>query len=80
MLTGFPPYRSQNRMELFQSILYKPLEIPNVKYFIIQKASAKLQNLLLKLLEKNPKDRLGTKGFDEIKNHSWFDKVNWMAL
>lgn len=30
MVTGFPPYRSQNRMELFESILYQPLQIPNV--------------------------------------------------
>lgn len=30
MVTGFPPYRSQNRMELFESILYQPLQVPNV--------------------------------------------------
>ena len=79
MLTGFPPYRSQNRMELFESILYKPLDIPNV-FDLLIKASPKLQNILIKLLEKNPKDRLGTKDSDEIKNHPWFDKVNWNAL
>lgn len=46
----------------------------------MKKASPKLQNLLTRLLEKNPKDRLGTNGVDEIKNHPWFDKVNWNAL
>lgn len=30
MVTGFPPFRSQNRMELFESILYQPLQVPNV--------------------------------------------------
>jgi serine/threonine protein kinase len=64
MVTGFPPYRSQNRMELFESILYKPLEIPQV--------SPKLQNILKGLLEKNPKDRLGYHSSEEIKNHPWF--------
>ncbi len=34
----------------------------------------------MKLLEKNPKDRLGTNGIEEIKGHPWFDKVNWNAL
>ena len=33
MITGFPPYRSQNRMELFESIIYQPLQIPNVFQF-----------------------------------------------
>ena len=58
MVTGFPPFRSQNRMELFESILYQPLQVPNVHWFFMQ-ASPKLQNILMRLLEKNPKDRLG---------------------
>jgi serum/glucocorticoid-regulated kinase 2 len=48
------------------------LEIPNV--------SMKLQSILKGLLEKNPKDRLGYNSSDEIKNHPWFEKVNWNAL
>ena len=35
MVTGFPPFRSQNRMELFESILYQPLQVPNVPYCLI---------------------------------------------
>jgi protein-serine/threonine kinase len=34
MVTGFPPYRSQNRMELFESILYQPLLVPKVRNMI----------------------------------------------
>ena len=34
----------------------------------------------MRLLDKNPKERLGANGVDEIKNHPWFDKVNWNAL
>lgn len=30
MITGFPPYRNNNRMELLESILYKPIELPPV--------------------------------------------------
>lgn len=60
-------------MELFEEILYKPIELPNV--------SPKLQNLLMQLLEKNPKNRLGCKeDATEIKAHPWFQKVNWTAL
>lgn len=42
--------------------------------------SPKLQNLLMRLLEKNPQNRLGYKDAEEIKNHPWFEKVNWTAL
>ena len=34
----------------------------------------------MRLLEKNPRNRLGNNGAEEIKNHPWFDKVNWNAL
>ena len=34
----------------------------------------------MRLLEKNPKDRLGASSSEEIRNHPWFEKVNWNAL
>jgi serum/glucocorticoid-regulated kinase 2 len=34
----------------------------------------------MRLLEKNPQNRLGNKDAEEIKNHPWFEKVNWTAL
>jgi hypothetical protein len=30
MVTGFPPFRHQNRLDLFEAILYEPLKVPNV--------------------------------------------------
>ena len=61
-------------MDLFEEILYKPVELPT-------NVSPKLQNLIMQLLEKNPKQRLGYKDdATEIKAHPWFAKVNWTAL
>jgi hypothetical protein len=34
----------------------------------------------MRLLEKNPKDRLGATSSEEIRTHPWFEKVNWNAL
>jgi hypothetical protein len=34
----------------------------------------------MRLLEKNPRDRLGAANSDEIRSHPWFEKVNWNAL
>ena len=31
-------------------------------------------------MEKNASDRLGSGGSEEIRNHPWFEKVNWNAL
>jgi hypothetical protein len=36
-----------------------------------------MQNILISLLQKNPKDRLGTKGAAEVKKHHWFNGVDW---
>lgn len=42
--------------------------------------SLKLQDFLMRLLEKNPRDRLGAISAEEIRSHPWFEKVNWNAL
>lgn len=42
--------------------------------------SPKLQDLLKGLLEKDPRNRLGAHNSEEIRNHPWFEKVNWKAL
>jgi hypothetical protein len=32
---------------------------------------------LRKLLERNPKKRLGFNGAEEVKSHPWFKNLNW---
>ena len=32
------------------------------------------------LLQKNPKDRLGTRGAFQVRNHHWFTGVDWNEL
>jgi serine/threonine protein kinase len=38
--------------------------------------------LLEKLLQKDPKLRLGSslEGFNEIMNHPWFKQIDWQSL
>lgn len=40
----------------------------------------KMRNLVQRLLVKDPSERLGSKGSMEIKNHPWFEGVDWEAL
>jgi serine/threonine protein kinase len=68
--------RGQRREETFENVLRNPLAFP-AKPAI----SAEAQDLISKLLVKDPAGRLGTKaGAEEIKAHPWFEGVNWPLL
>ena len=42
--------------------------------------SEQTKNLLQGLLEQNPNMRLGSKGIQEIKDHPFFESIDWKAL
>jgi len=74
MMFGLPPFYSQDTHQMYQRILNSPLPMrancPSV-----------VSDLLVKLIRKNPKDRLGYKNdFDEIKVHPFFAHIDWVAL
>lgn len=75
MLTGFPPFYSQNREELLHRIKFGTVKIPN-------SLSPEVFSLLESLLRKDPERRLGSGlgGSEEIKRHRWFEEVDWDLL
>jgi len=51
MVTGFPPFRSENRMELFESIVYKNPDLSKVFNILprfLENYKICLKNFLLK--------------------------------
>ncbi|KRX01061.1 Protein kinase-like domain [Pseudocohnilembus persalinus] len=86
MLTGFPPFyipqdqqnkqydEGQARNDLFMRILNEDLRYPpHLTKLCI--------NFLQGLLQKDPNKRLGAKnGIQEIKNHPWFNQLDWNIL
>ncbi|KAE9335819.1 hypothetical protein PR003_g12821 [Phytophthora rubi] len=71
LLTGLPPWYSQNPEEMCKHVLQTPLLLPN---FI----SPEAKDLLQKLLNHNPGERLGSLlGGSEIKEHAFFRHVDW---
>lgn len=52
MLTGNPPFNEQNRFDLFEKIKFSNVKIPIG-------ISSELQDLIQRLFEKNPKNRIG---------------------
>ncbi|KAG7379949.1 hypothetical protein PHYPSEUDO_008007 [Phytophthora pseudosyringae] len=71
LLTGLPPWYSQNAKEMCKQVLHTPLSIPD---FI----SPEAEDLLRKLLSRNPYERLGSLlGGSEIKEHAFFRRIDW---
>ena len=57
-------------MELFHKIKHCDPNFP-------KHISSSTKQFLEQLLEKDPSKRLGSRGAEEIKQHIWFENVNW---
>lgn len=73
MIMGYPPFFSENRMELFERIKYQDVSTSN-------KLSQSTRDIIKNLLTKNPCKRLGSKGVSQVQNHTWFQGVDWSLL
>lgn len=71
LVVGLPPFRSENRQALYTLIREEDPGIPGYLH-------KDLQDLLLRLLEKDPNKRLSSA--EEVKKHPWFKAVDWEKL
>jgi len=73
-MTGLPPFYCNDREELFEKIKLGLIKFPS-------NFSANLKDLLTKLFQKDPQERLGggPEGARAIRNHPWFAGVDWNA-
>ncbi|KAM7254264.1 hypothetical protein ACFE04_031946 [Oxalis oulophora] len=83
LLFGKTPFRGQSNEKTLKNIVEKPLDFPKVcsrnkrDYEEIKNA----QDLIRKLLVKDPRKRLGNIcGSAEIKKHQFFKGVNWALI
>jgi serine/threonine protein kinase len=72
MLCGLPPYYSVNRDEMYMNIINDELDFTEGPSSVI---SEKAKDLITKLLQKNPLDRL--QDFSELKSHPWLEGIDW---
>jgi len=70
MVAGGSPFYKPHRSQL-------PLEILHAQPTIPDTFSPDLKDLILNLLAKDPKVRLGANGAQEIKAHSFFNNIDW---
>ncbi|GAM18625.1 hypothetical protein SAMD00019534_018000 [Acytostelium subglobosum LB1] len=73
MLTGLPPFYSQNVSMMYQKILNGELKIPS---YISPEARSLLEGLLTREVDR----RLGSKSGNDVKNHPWFKSIDWDKL
>ncbi|KAI8337830.1 kinase-like domain-containing protein [Choanephora cucurbitarum] len=73
MMTGLPPFYDENTNEMYRKILQDELRFPD-------DMSKEAQSLLRGLLTRDPNERLGNHGSEEIKNHPFFASIDWRKL
>ncbi|GAA5903858.1 hypothetical protein JCM6882_001333 [Rhodosporidiobolus microsporus] len=67
MLSGLPPFYSENTNEMYQKILTDPLRFGD-------EISPDARSLLTGLLTRDPQQRLGVTGAESIRSHPFFSK------
>jgi serine/threonine protein kinase len=72
LLTGLPPFYSENPVHMQDKILHEPLVMPD-------HLSPAAKDLLAKLLHRDPRVRLGAGPTDaaEIRGHPFFSNTDW---
>ena len=77
-MIGKRPYLGKNRKDIRDQILSKQVQIKLSDIPIGWSAEA--CDFTNRLLQRKPQNRLGGKGFQEIKKHPWLININWDEL
>ncbi|MFS7991498.1 putative protein kinase AGC-RSK-2 family [Helianthus anomalus] len=83
LLYGITPFKGENNEKTLINILKQPLSFPRIGVSTSKEYEemVKVQDLIARLLVKNPRKRIGSfKGSIEIKKHEFFKGVNWALI
>ncbi|KAI6679391.1 hypothetical protein NL676_033272 [Syzygium grande] len=83
MLYGRTPFKGENNERTLVNILKAPLTFPRIGVSSAREYEemVRVQDLIAKLLAKNPKKRLGSaRGSVEVKRHEFFRDVSWALI
>ncbi|KFM81777.1 Microtubule-associated serine/threonine-protein kinase 1, partial [Stegodyphus mimosarum] len=76
-LVGCVPFFGETPEELFAHVINDEIEWPSEAEW---PATDDAKDLISQLLQQNPRNRLGTGGAQEVKEHSFFEEINWNSL
>jgi protein-serine/threonine kinase len=83
MLYGRTPFKGEDNEKTLINIIKQPLSFPRIGVSSTKEMEEiyQAQDLISKLLVKNPKKRIGSvKGSVEIKQHEFFKGLNWALI
>mmetsp|Transcript_16285 Transcript_16285/g.20142 ORF Transcript_16285/g.20142 Transcript_16285/m.20142 type:complete len:199 (+) Transcript_16285:156-752(+) len=70
MISGLPPFYDRNRDRMYKKILSAELRFPAIM-------NPEARSICRGMLQRDPLQRLGYYGAQEIKNHPFFAILNW---
>nr|GMC69132.1 probable serine/threonine protein kinase IREH1 isoform X1 [Ipomoea batatas] len=76
MIVGIPPFNAEHPQKIFENILNRKIPWPRVP----DEMTPEAQNLIDCLLTEDPNQRLGANGAPEVKEHPFFQNINWDTL
>ncbi|GIY18509.1 hypothetical protein CDAR_527592 [Caerostris darwini] len=76
-LVGCVPFFGETPEELFAHVINDEIEWPADNEW---PATDDAKDLISCLLQQNPRDRLGTGSAHEVKEHQFFDEIDWNSL
>ena len=78
LIFGKRPFEGDNKDEIANSILNKKIYLD--KNNMVKNFSLDAADFINRLLRKNNKQRLGSRGIEEIKNHKWLEDLDWFSI
>ncbi len=84
MLTGTYPFPGETELEVYQRILANDIDWPSRSAATPDGEAVELSpqaiDLIKRLLDDDPMKRLGSQGTEEVKNHAFFQGIDWATL
>ncbi|XP_057457026.1 probable serine/threonine protein kinase IRE isoform X2 [Lotus japonicus] len=76
LLVGIPPFNAEHPQQIFDNIINRDIQWPKIP----EEISYDAFDLMNKLLNENPVQRLGATGATEVKRHAFFKDISWDTL
>jgi serine/threonine protein kinase len=83
LLHGVCPFRSQQARAMDPKNKQAAMDMATLRLSVgcdPRRASPMAQRFIARLLTRDPRSRLGSRGAHEVRSHPWFTGINWEAL
>ncbi|XP_065301670.1 microtubule-associated serine/threonine-protein kinase 4-like isoform X2 [Dermacentor albipictus] len=77
--TGRVPFRGKTKQALRERIVTSPLKFPRTEDHP-HSATAPAKDMMYRMLKKNPVERLGSRNYNDLKTHPFFEQFDWQML